>query len=154
MIAGLVATKGFDVLLVVHIVLAVAAFTVLLVLRAAARDVSRGGELAPASRRTFAGRREVAGRVVHLVPLSGAGLLVLSRGAYSLLTPFVLVGIACWAVAATGLETAAFPAQREVAASLRDGSDAGPAAERMRRAVELAAVAVAVAALVMVAAPT
>lgn len=135
-------------LLVVHIVLAVTAFVVLLVLAAAARE-ARHGEPSPSTRRSFTGRREVAGRVVHLVPLSGLGLLALSKGAYGLGSPFVVVGVAAWAVAAASLETVAFPAQRAVAARLAGGGDLAPDAARMARAVELAAAAVAVAALVM-----
>lgn len=150
MIATVVTTKGFDALLVVHSLLAISALVVLLVLRAAAVAAARGGELSAAARRSFTGRRELAGRVVHLVPLSGAGLLALSRGSYSLATGFVAVGLALWAIAAWSLEAVAFPAQRVVAAALAaDGADVD-GARRMLRGTELAALAVVAAAIAMV----
>ena len=143
-----VASKGFDVLLVIHIVVAVAAFVVLCVLAAAGHDVRRG-EPTSAARRSFTGRPEVAGRVVHLVPLSGIALLALSDGAFGFGTPFVVVGVVAWAVAAVCLEAVAFPAQHETARALDHGGDPRGAAARMVGAVELAAVAIAVAAIVM-----
>jgi hypothetical protein len=149
-IATVATTKGFDALLVVHTLLAIGAFAVLLVLRAAAAAAVHGGELSPAARRSFGGRRELAGRVVHLVPLSGVGLLVLSRGAFSLATPFVAVGLGAWAVAAFSLEGVAFPAQRVVATTLVAGELDTEGARRMLRGTEVAALAVALAAVVMV----
>jgi hypothetical protein len=150
---AVVSTKAFDALLVVHAICAIAAFAVLVTLRAAAVGVARAQPRSELAARTFAGRPELAGRVVHLVPLTGLAVTAVSLGAYSLSSGFVLLGFAAWLVAATCLEVVAFPAQRQVAASL----DAAPAvaqaaALRMARAVELAALAVVLAAIVMVAA--
>jgi hypothetical protein len=147
-------TKGYDVVLVVHALLALTTLVVLFVLRAAAASVARG-ELAPGATRSFSGRREVAGRVLHLVPLSGLALVGLSRGAYGLATGFVVVGLCGWVVAACSLEAVAFPAQRRVAAGLRDGTAATASDARvMLRALEVAALTVVVAAVVMVVAPS
>lgn len=151
MTASIATTKGYDVLLVVHSLLAISALVVLLVLRSAAAAAARGDELSSAAARSFTGRRELAGRVVHLVPLSGIGLLVLSRGAYDLSTWFVAVGLVGWLVAAGSLEAVAFPAQRTAADALATGGDATAVALRMLRGVELAALVVVVAAAVMVA---
>ncbi len=153
MTTAVVSTKAFDALLVVHAICAIAAFAVLVTLRAAAVGVARAQPRSELAARTFTGRPELAGRVVHLVPLTGLAVMADSRGAYSVSSGFVLVGLAAWLVAATCLEVVAFPAQRQVAASL----DAAPsvaqaAALRMARAVELAALAVVLAAIVMVAA--
>jgi hypothetical protein len=149
-IASVATTKGFDALLVVHSLLAIAALVVLLVLRAAAAAAERGGELPAAARRSFTGRRELAGRVVHLVPLTGLGLVALSRGAYSLGTPFVVVGLTAWAIAAWSLEGVAFPAQRAVASALIAGDADRDGAVRMLRGTEVAALAVLAAAIAMV----
>jgi hypothetical protein len=148
--AVVAATKGFDALLVAHILLAIAAVTVLLVLRGAAASASREGAPSESARRSFTGRPEVAGRVLHLVPLSGLGLLVTSRGTYSLSTWYVAAGLTGWLVAAWCLEGVAFPAQREVAAALVDGRPHRAAARRMLVAVEVAAVVVVVAAACMI----
>ena len=150
MTATVAATKGYDALLVVHSLLAISALVVLLVLRSAAAAASRGDELSSAAARSFSGRRELAGRVVHLVPLSGLGLLGLSRGAYDLSTWFVAVGLVAWLVAAASLEAVAFPAQRAAATALATGGDATGTALRMCRSVEFAALVIVVAAAGMV----
>lgn len=150
MTATVVTTKAFDVVLVVHVLFAIAAVIVLVVLRTAGREVQRGGELPDAARRSFAGRPELAGRVVHLVPVSGLCLVLLSRGAYGLSSTFVLVGIALWCCAAWSLEVVGFPAQRRVAAALASGSDPVAAARSLVLAVDLAALSLVVAAIVMV----
>jgi hypothetical protein len=147
---GVATTKGFDLLLVVHALLAIASLVVLLVLRSAAA-AAVGARLTAATMRSFSGRRELAGRVVHLVPLSGLGLLVLSRGAYDLSTGFVVVGIGAWFVAAASLEAVAFPAQHEVATSLLAHRSVAEAARRLQLGVEVAALAIVVAAIVMIA---
>jgi hypothetical protein len=149
-IATVTTTKGYDALLVAHTLLAIGAFVVLAVLRAAAAAAAGGGQLSTGARRSFSGRHELAGRVVHLVPLSGVGLLALSRGAYSFATPFVAVGLGAWAVAAWSLEGVAFPAQRAVATTLAAGELDVRGARRILRGTEVAALAVAVAAVVMV----
>jgi hypothetical protein len=149
-IATVATTKGFDALLVVHSLLAINALVVLLVLRTAAAAAARGGELPVAAQRSFTGRREVAGRVVHLVPLTGVGLLASSRGAYSFATAFVVVGLAAWVVAACSLEAVAFPAQRAVAEALVAGDVDRDGAVRMVRGTEVAALAVLAAAIAMV----
>jgi hypothetical protein len=150
-VIAVVTTKGFDVVLVVHVLLAVASLVALLVLRGAALAVERGGELPPAAAKSFSGRREVAARVIHLVPLSGIALLVLSRGAFGLSTGFVAIGLALWLVAATALEAVGLPAQHAVAMALKSAADPVPPAHRLLRATEFAALALVIAALVMLA---
>jgi hypothetical protein len=147
---GAVATKGFDALLVLHSLLAIGAFVVLLVLRSAAAAAARDGELPGSARGSFTGRREVAGRTIHLVPLTGFALLAASRGAYALTTWYVAVGLTAWLVAAWALEARAFPAQLEVATALAQGGTAPHAARRMLLAIEVAAVAIVVAAACMI----
>ena len=155
MTPAIVSTKAFDVLLVVHAVCAIAALAVLIALRSAALCIARGeprSELAP---RSFTGRPELAGRVVHLVPLTGLAVVAVSLGRYSVMTALVEVGFALWLVVAMCLELVAFPAQREVAAALDGSPDAArAAAHRMVRAVELAALALVAAAIVMIAVTT
>jgi hypothetical protein len=149
--SGVVTTKGFDVVLVVHVLLAIASLVAMLVLRSAAVAIERGGELPPAAARTFSGRRELAARVVHLVPLSGIALLALSRGAFELSTGFVAAGLALWFVAATALEAVGLPAQHAVAMALKGAADPVPDARRLLHATEVAALALVVAAVVMLA---
>jgi hypothetical protein len=151
--AAVVPTKAFDALLVLHAICAVAALAVLVALRAAAVVVARAGPRSELAARSFSGRPELAGRIVHLVPLSGLAVTAVSRGSYSLTSGFVDIGLALWLVAAVALELVAFPAQREVAAGLAATPGAArAAARRMARAVELAALALVIAAIVMIAA--
>jgi hypothetical protein len=149
--SAVVSTKAFDALLVVHAICAIAALAVLIALRAAAVVVTRAGPRSELVARTFTGRPELAGRIVHLVPLTGLSVTAASLGTYSVTSGFAEIGIAMWFVAAMCLELVAFPAQREVAASLDAAPDAArAAAARMARAVELAALALVVAAIVMI----
>jgi hypothetical protein len=148
---AVVSTKAFDALLVVHAICAIAALAVLIALRAAAIVVARDGPRSELVARTFTGRPELAGRVVYLVPLTGIAVTAVSLGAYSVTSGFVEVGFALWVVTAMCLELAAFPAQREVAASLEGSAAAARiAAGRMARAIELAALALVAAAIVMI----
>jgi hypothetical protein len=145
-------SKAYDVVLVLHAVLAIATFVVLLTLRSAALAVQRRGAASGAAARTFSGRRELAGRTVHLLPVSGFALLWLSQGRYDVLDGFVLAGLALWLGAAALLEGIAFRAQREVAGLLAaNDPDARAAAVRFQRAVELASLCVVAAAIVMIA---
>jgi hypothetical protein len=149
-------TKGFDALLVAHVILAVAALVVLAVLRAAATPLTRGQAPPASAMRSFTGRPELAGRLVHLVPATGLALVGLSGGAYGLTTGFVLVGIGAWAGAAVSLEAVAFPAQRSLAASLRTTTPDPTVRVRaatMARALEVAALFVLAAAAAMIAGP-
>lgn len=148
---AVVTTKAFDVVLVVHVFLAIASLVALLVLRNAAVAVVDGGELPLAAAKSFAGRRELAARTVHLVPVSGVVLVALSRGYYGLTTGFVAGGLALWLVAALALETIGFPAQRAVAIALKSAADPVPDARRVLRATETASLAIVVAAIVMLA---
>lgn len=148
--SSLARSRAFDGVLIAHVVVAACALVVLVVLRASAAAVERGGPLPESAQRTFAQRREVAGRVVHLVPLTGLWLLALSHGDYSLATPFVLAGIALWVLAATALEAVGFPARRGVSVALAGGADASVPARRLRVTTELAGLALVAAALAMV----
>lgn len=156
MIAAVATTRALDAVVVVHAVVAIAALVVLVTLRSAATAAHRGAPLPATAARSFTGRHELAGRIVHLVPLSGLWAVSVSRGAYGLSTTFVVVGLAMWLLAAACLEGVAFPAQREVAAVL--ASSAGPTgvsrapARRMVLGIDGALGAVVVAAIVMVAA--
>lgn len=153
MTAAVVNTKAFDSLLVVHAICAIAAFAVLVVLRAAAVVVARESPRSELVTRSFTGRPEVAGRLVYLVPLTGLGVVTVSLGAYSVTTWFVGIGFALWFAATGCLEFVAFPAQREVARVLdADPAAARAAAIRMVRAVDLALLSLVAAAIVMIAA--
>lgn len=151
MTAVVATSRAFDAVLVVHVLVAVWALVVLVVLRAAALAAGSSEPMPPSAQRTFAANREVAGRVVHLVPATGLVLLSLSRGAYDLATPFVDAGLSLWALAAVALEGFAFPARRRVARALAGASDPRGPARVLRQATELAALAILAAGVAMVA---
>lgn len=148
---GAVTSKAFDVLLVVHLLVALAALVSLVVLRAAAAQVARDGTATEASRRSFRGGPELAVRVVHLLPLTGLGLLATSRGAYSLFDGFAEAGLALWFAISAVLEGVAFPAQRRVAVTLAAAATSPKRdAATVVRGCELAGLGLLAAAAVMI----
>jgi hypothetical protein len=143
-------TRSFDVAVAVHALLAVSAVVVLLVLRAAAGGAQRGSPMAESAARSFTGRTEFAGRVVHLVPLSGVAAVWTSSGRYGFDDWFVLAGLGLWVLAAACLEWLALPSQRAVAAALRDGTPIAASARRMALGIDASMGALVLAAILMV----
>jgi hypothetical protein len=117
-------SKTYDLVLLVHVALAMVALIGLISSAAAARSLqtSQPGRAWPASAaRYFAPGSDLVGRVLYLIPLSGAALLGMSQGAYSISDAFVGIGLGLWVLVALLAELAVFATsarlRRTVAAS-------------------------------------
>lgn len=113
----------YDIVLLVHILVAIGVIVTLLSSYVAAAAIGKvvQGEPWPASAsRYFRPGPDLVGRVLYLVPVTGFALLGLSKHVFSLATPFVGIGLGLWVVAAVVAEVFVFrPAARvaEVVAS-------------------------------------
>jgi SNF family Na+-dependent transporter len=96
---------------VLHIVAALASAVVVVVMvsEARAQTSSRQG-------------RNVAARVLHLLPLTGAAIIASSQGSLRWSEWWVSLGMALYVVAAYCLEAVALPAERRLAKGERDAS--------------------------------
>lgn len=121
-----------EVLFVTHIVASLAATVIVVVMRSEARGRR---EAQPSERVNIP--RNMAARLFHLIPVTGALVVVTSRGDISWSAPWVSVGMALYLMSAGVLEARALPAERR-------GDDA-----TVERSVEWTLVLLALAALVM-----
>jgi len=120
------------VLFVTHLVASLAATVILVVMRSEAR-----GRIAAQSGVRRDVPRNMAARLFHLIPVTGALVVVTSQGDISWSAPWVGVGMALYLIGAGILEARALPAERR-------GDDAV-----VVRSVEWSLVLLALAALVM-----
>ena len=110
---------GFDILLVVHVVLVVTSAAVFAAGAVyGARGSVPGGSQTPAVRRFFAQATGRTGRVLYAIPASGAILVAAGGGAFSWLDPWLDAAASLWLVAAAVFELVAAPAERRTAALL------------------------------------
>jgi hypothetical protein len=89
----------FDVLLIIHVLVAVLSAITAGALYGAAASLDRCSEDEPwpsKSKRFFTPGPEIAGRSLYGIPLTGVLLVLVSQDHYSLATGFVGVGIALW----------------------------------------------------------
>ncbi len=144
-------TIAYDVVFLVHVVAAVAALTVLVAMRSAARAVAVGAPDDVQARR-FPTRRNWAARVVHLLPLTGLVMVATGDSSVSLTRPWVGVGLACYLAAAGLLEARALPLEHVVAEVVaHDGRAARERGEALTRSIDAVLLAVGVALVAMVA---
>jgi hypothetical protein len=151
----------FDLVLLLHIGVALVSLVVMTTAWGAARSLAAsppGGPWPGAAARYFRPGPEIAGRALWLVPVTGLALVGMSRGAYELSDPFVLVGIVLWIVIAAAAEHLVFSSSASLARLIA----AGPVPEepawrrplrRVRQGAELAAVGLVAAALLMLVQP-
>ncbi len=110
---------GFDLLLVAHVAIVVAALAVFAIgAVCGTRGCAPGGGEAPSVRRYFAQATGRTGRVLYAVPASGAILVGASGGRFSWLDPWLLAAASLWLVATAVFELVAAPAERRTAALL------------------------------------
>jgi hypothetical protein len=106
---------AFTVVLVGHVASVLVALAVVVAGAVSAiRVLTSTGELAPSVRAYFSPGVNWAGRVLYLVPVFGAALLAMSRGAYGLGATWVDCGIGLWAAATMLAEGVLWPAERRV----------------------------------------
>ncbi|HVA70344.1 MAG TPA: hypothetical protein VNF08_03360 [Acidimicrobiales bacterium] len=112
---------AYDLVLLVHIIAAVATVIVLVTMRYAGLAVARGAD-ALTQARHFPPRRNSAARVLHLLPVTGLIMSFSGGSSVALSRPWVGVGVLCYLAAAGHLEARTLPQERAVAATIkRDG---------------------------------
>lgn len=117
---------------VAHIVASLAATVILVVMRAEAK-----GRLSTAATRSQTTQPNMAARLFHLIPVTGAVVIATSSGDISWSQPWVAIGLVLYLVGVAVLESRALPAERR-------GDDTA-----VVRYVEWSLVLLAIAALVM-----
>lgn len=95
------------VLFVAHLIAALATTVVLVVMRNQAKVA-----LATPSTAARGDRRNMAARLFHLVPVTGAAVIGTSQGDISWSEPWVLLGVALYLAGAVVLEANVLPAER------------------------------------------
>lgn len=141
---------GYDLLLVAHIVVALATLTVLVAMRGAAGAVARGADEA-LQRERFPDRRNWAARVIHLLPVTGLALSMTGTSDVSLTRPWIGVGILCYLAAAGHLEARTLPLERVVSEVVRHDGVASPERGRqLTRSIDTVLVLIAVALISMI----
>jgi uncharacterized membrane protein len=96
--------------------------------------------------------RNWAGRVIHVLPLSGIALSLSEGHSDSLGQPWIGVGFLCYLVAAGLLEARVFPLERSVSTTLAAGDQVSPSLARqlgMRLDTVLSVLAIAVIVMVV-----
>ena len=118
-------TVGYGLLFLVHVVVAVASLTVLVVMRSRAMSIVRGAD-GEKLRARFPQRRNWAARLVHLLPITGLAMSLSGTSDVSLTRPWIVVGIVCYLAAAGHLEARTLPLERVVAEVINHDGVASP----------------------------
>jgi len=140
---------AYDVVLLAHVLSALAGFGVVVVAGAYALALRRPGPPSAAVRRYYRPGANWAGRALFLVPVFGVALVAMSHGDWSYSQDWLGVGIALWVLAALVAELVLWPAER----ALQDGAGRVPAPPDLgRRCLAVATTAGAVAATLVAAA--
>jgi hypothetical protein len=146
----LAVTVTFDLIFVVHILIAVAAIAVFVVLRTAGAAVANGA--APEEQaKKFPVRRNWAARLFHLLPVTGLALVGLGGASMSFSQPWIGGATLAWLLAAGHLEARVLPDERSLATTIaRDGVAPPAAGKRFGLSVDVLLSLVAVALVLMV----
>ena len=151
----------FDLVLIVHILVALLSVITMAAAYAAASSLSSlgsDGSWPSSAVRFFRPGPEVIGRVIHLLPVTGLALLGLSRGAFQLTDGFVMAGLALWLIGGGIAELVVFPASRDIASAIGAQDPAESAivrglAGKLRWGVDAVILSLGIAAIVMLAQP-
>jgi uncharacterized membrane protein len=119
----------YDVIFLVHLVVAVAVAVVLITLRVTANGVTVDSDR-DQLRKRFPDRVDWAARLVHVLPITGIVLSLIGDSGVALRQPWIITGIFLYLVLAFWLEARALPAERVLARSITTSVDAVPAAAR------------------------
>lgn len=144
---------AYDLVLLAHVIVAAISALVVAVAVGQARALQRQGEPTEELRRYYSGKVNWAGRIVHLLPVTGVALVAMSRGAYAFGQLWVVLGLVVWLAISAVLEAMAWPAEREVAGQLDDEEARAALARRALTGLWLAGLGLVATAVVMVAQP-
>jgi hypothetical protein len=140
----------YDIAFVIHFVAALATFIVLISMRSAALLIANGADVERQKRR-LPNRRNMAARVVHILPLTGLMMVFPSTKDVSIGKLWVLIGIVCYLAAVGHLEARTLPAERELARALHENGNAAPAeGKRLVRSLDVVFLILTIALIAMI----
>jgi len=140
----------YDIFLALHIILAVAAMAVFVVLRMAGASIAKGAS-AEVQKRQFPQRSNMAARVVHLMPVTGMALVGIGGAEVSFKHAYIGIAMLLWLLAAGHLEVRVLPAERQLAATIAADGVASPKSGAVfGRSVDVLLTLVALAFVVMI----
>jgi hypothetical protein len=105
---------SYDLVFLLHIVVAVDTVIVLVAMRYAAQGIARGADES-VQRKRFPNRRNWAARVLHVLPVTGLILSLTGDKSVALSKPWIGVGIFCYLAMAGHLEARTLPLERSLA---------------------------------------
>jgi hypothetical protein len=120
---------AYDLVFLIHILAAVDALIVFIVMRSGAQAVARGAD-ASVQRSRFPDRRNWAVRVVHVLPVTGLIMSLSGDKSVSLSRPWIGVGLLCYLAIAGYLEARTLPQERALAMAVARDGVAPPASGR------------------------
>ena len=144
---------AYDLVLLAHIVVAALSAVVVAVAVGQAQALRRAGAPSDELKRYYSGKVNWAGRLVHLLPISGMALVGMSRGAYAFGQLWIVIGLVAWLGISAVLEAMAWPAEREAASKLDDEAARAALAGRALTGLWIAGLGLVATAVVMVAQP-
>lgn len=140
---------AYDIVLLVHIIVAVSALTVFVVMRWSAQQIVRGADSA-VQRQRFPQRQNWAARLVHLLPVTGLIMSLSGDSSVSLTRPWIGVGILCYLLAAAHLEARTLPLEKVVAEVIyHDGVASVERGRQLVRSIDVLLALIAVALVAM-----
>ncbi len=143
----------YDLVFLVHALAAVATLIVFITMRQSALSVARGADES-VQRARFPGRRNVAARVLHVLPVSGLVLSLSGNSSVSLTKAWIAVGVLCYLAAAGHLEARTLPLERVVAEVIHhDGVASRERGQQLVRSIDVLLGLIAVALVAMVVQP-
>lgn len=140
---------AYDVVFLIHILSAVTALVVFIVMRSSAVALARGADIS-VQRARFPHRRNWAARVFHLLPITGLIMSLSGTSSVSLTRPWIGVGILCYLAAAGHLEARTLPLERVLGEVIaHDGPTSPDRGRQLVRSIDVLLAVVAVAFVVM-----
>ena len=151
----------FDLLLLLHVGVVMVGAVVMATLWSAARSLTSCQASTPwpeGATRFFRPGPQLAGRSIYLVPLTGATLVGVSRGAFHFGDTYIWMSLVLWVIAAGAAEHLVFSSAAELARVIHAGPVPADSSwkeliTRARLGVDLVAGALVVATILMVAQP-
>ncbi len=113
-------SAGYDVVLLAHVLCALAGLGAVAVAGGYALALLRSGPGSEAVRRYYRPGINWAGRILFLVPVLGVVLIAMSRGVWSFSDGWVTAGLVLWSVAAATGELVLWPSERRLQTAVND----------------------------------
>jgi uncharacterized membrane protein len=126
---------GYDLLVLLHVALAMAGLGTLVVSGCQALRLARlppADPLPPSLARYYAPGVNWAGRLLYGVPITGFALVTASGGSYALRDAWITAGLVLWFAAAIGAEVLLWPAERRIQVLVHRGAAGDAAGSRGR----------------------